>query len=101
MSNLSVVLNSDETNVSGKGGWIEDRLNNPLSSAGAQLESNVSQKLYLTGGKLPGRFPKVDIVEITHWPCVVDSVEKIQEFAADIEFTCFPKERKGKGTLHR
>jgi len=76
-------------------------LYNPLSSAGAQLESNVSQKLYLTGGKLPGRFSKVDIVEITHWPCVADSVEKIQKIAADIKFTCFPKEREGKGALHR
>jgi hypothetical protein len=100
MSNLSVVLNSDETNVSGKGSWIEGGFNHPLSSAGAQLESNVSQKLNLTGRKLPCRFPEVDIVEITHWPCVVDSVEKIQEFAADIELTCLPKERKRKGTLH-
>jgi hypothetical protein len=55
----------------------------------------MSQKLYLTGGKLPGRFPEVDIIEITHRPCVIDPVEKIQEFAADIEFTCFPKERQG------
>jgi hypothetical protein len=100
MSNLSVVLNSDETNVSGKGSWIEDNFNHPLSSAGAQLESNVSQKLYLTGRKLPGRFPEVNVVEITHRPCVVDPVEKIQEFAADIELACFPKERKRKGSLH-
>jgi len=72
-----------------------------LSSIGDCLESNMSQQLYLTRGKLPGRFSKVDIAEIAYWPCVVDSVEKIQEFATDIEFPCIPEKPERKGTLKR